>query len=298
MPSWSEILTEVKNSQTSSRDLTRYKYLKRMNKLTGRNTIAYYSGWLEKDANVDGLDICDSDMIGFMNAVKSLDCSLGLDLILHTPGGSPVAAESIVSYLRKKFDNNIRVIVPHLAMSAGTMIACSSKEIIMGKQSSLGPIDPQFGGIPAFNIKDEFEKAKKDLADNPKNAAYWSLIFSKYPAAFLKTAMDAIDLSNELVTEWLGTCMFQAVEDKDKIHCIVNSLNEHNNSKNHGRHFNIDKCKEMGLKIVQLEDDPKLQDAVLSIHHAFVISLNSTSAIKIIENHKGKAYISNYSGKN
>ena len=66
----------------------------------------------------------------------------------------------IVKYLRTKFNNDISVIVPHLAMSAGTMIACSAKEIIMGKQSSLGPNDPQFNGVPAYSIKMEFEQAK------------------------------------------------------------------------------------------------------------------------------------------
>ena len=55
-----------------------------------------------------------------------------------------------------------------MAMSAGTMIACSAKKIIMGKASSLGPIDPQFNGIPAYNIISEFEEAKKDLSTNPK----------------------------------------------------------------------------------------------------------------------------------
>ena len=49
----------------------------------------------------------------------------------------PAAAEAIVNYLRLKFDYDIRVIVPQLAMSAGTMIACAAKEIIIGKQSSL-----------------------------------------------------------------------------------------------------------------------------------------------------------------
>ena len=115
-------------------------------------------------ANAGNLDISDNDMVGFMNCLHGMDCSKGLDLILHTPGGSPSAAEGIVNYLRSKFKENIRVIVPHMAMSAGTMIACASNEIIMGKQSSLGPIDPQFNGIPAYNIKQEFEEAKEDLA--------------------------------------------------------------------------------------------------------------------------------------
>ena len=66
----------------------------------------------------------------------------GLDLILHTPGGDIAATESLVYYLKQIFGRNIRVFVPQMAMSAGTMIALASKEIIMGKESSLGPIDP------------------------------------------------------------------------------------------------------------------------------------------------------------
>ena len=64
-----------------------------------------------------------------MRAVHRLDCSLGLDLILHTPGGSISAAQSIVRYLREKFGNDIRAIIPHTAMSAGTVLACACKEI-------------------------------------------------------------------------------------------------------------------------------------------------------------------------
>ena len=45
------------------------------------------------------LEINDEDMNGFMAAVHKLDRSLGLDLILHTPGGSIASTEAIVRYL-------------------------------------------------------------------------------------------------------------------------------------------------------------------------------------------------------
>ena len=156
MPDWSEILKEIQQCEIiTAFDITRRKCLKKLSDYTGRNVIAYYSSWLNKQP-AQNLDINDSDMNGFMNCVHNMNCSKGLDLVLHTPGGSPVAAEAIVNYLRQKFSSDIRVIVPHLAMSAGTMIACSAKKIIMGLQSSLGPIDPQFNGIPAYNIMSEF----------------------------------------------------------------------------------------------------------------------------------------------
>lgn len=170
MGNWRVILGEIQDT-SSQTDIVREKYLKALSDYTGRNVISYYSSWLTKNG-VQNLDICDADMTGFMTAVNGIECQKGLDLILHTPGGDPTAAEVIVNYLRSKFNSNIRVIVPQLAMSAGTMIACAGKEIIMGRQSSLGPIDPQFSGIPAYNIQMEFEEAKHDLSSHPENAQY------------------------------------------------------------------------------------------------------------------------------
>lgn len=292
MGNWSNILQEIQGTK-SQFDSVRKKYLEQLSSITNRNIIAYYSSWLSK-SNVPNLDISDADITGFMTAINGLDCSKGLDLILHTPGGDPAASEAIVNYLRTKFNNDIRIIVPQLAMSAGTMIACSGKEIIMGKQSSLGPIDPQFGGIPAYNIKREFEDAKQDLAEHPENANYWAIKLQQYPAAFMKTAIDAIELSSELVRNWLGTCMFDKNKDSKLINQIVDSLNEHDNSKVHNRHFNAAACKQFGLNIKMMEDDNILQDAILSLHHAYMITFDSTMAVKIIENQSGVALVSTF----
>lgn len=296
MAGWDEILTEF-GSTPSQTDSVRRKYLISLSEFTGRNIIAYYSGWLTKRL-ANNIEINDSDMEGFMNAVKDMDCTKGLDLILHTPGGDPNAAEAIVSYLKDKFSKNIRVIVPHMAMSAGTMIACSGKEIIMGKQSSMGPIDPQFQGIPAHNIIEEFNEAKSDLANNPQNAQYWAIKLQQYPAAFMKTAADAISLSEELLRSWLEDCMFETNENREEIIAnISKQLNDHSESKSHSRHFNYKKCKDMGLMIKMMEDDQDLQNHILTVHHSFMITLDNTDVVKIIENHKGKAYINHQRGK-
>ena len=271
--------------------MIRQKYLKELSEHTGRNTIAYYSAWLS--CHMGNLDINDLDMSGLMNAIKGMDCSKGLDLILHTPGGSPVAAEAIVRYLRSKFGKDIRVIVPQLAMSAGTMIACAGKEIVMGKHSSLGPIDPQFNGAPAYNIKLEFEQAQEDLKNNPENYHYWKIKLSKYPPAFMKSAIDAIELSSMLLEEWLSTCMFDdGGKSQETIQQIVSKLNEHDSSKLHGRHFDIDFCKSIGLNIVELENNEELQDAILSVHHAFMATFSGTGITKIIESNNDKAWMS------
>ena len=140
MPSWGELLQELQPHTSDagetipglSFDELRTKYISLLSQKTGRNVIAYYSGWL-KPGKTQNIDINDSDLTGFMNAMRGLDTSKGLDLILHTPGGNPTATEGIVKYLHNKFNNDIRVIVPQMAMSAGTMLACASKTIILGK---------------------------------------------------------------------------------------------------------------------------------------------------------------------
>jgi ClpP class serine protease len=91
---------------------------------------------------------------------------------------------------------DIRVIVPQLAMSAGTMIACASRSIVMGKQSSLGPIDPQIGGVPAQGVLDEFQMAVQSIQQNPASAPLWQQIVSRYQPSFLLECAQAIEWSS------------------------------------------------------------------------------------------------------
>lgn len=303
MPTWGELLYELQPRKNAegidvpglTLDQLREKYLKMLSDKTGRNVIAYYSGWLKQGRN-QNIDINDSDITGFMNAIHGLDCSKGVDIILHTPGGNPTATEGIVKYLHNKFGKDIRVIVPQMAMSAGTMLACASKKILMGSHSCLGPIDPQYGGIPAYNIIKEFKDAKNDLENNPSSKEYWKIQFEKYPAAFFYSVCDAIKLSEILVVEWLREYMFYDEDKKianKKVSKIVNKLNS--NNKSHSRHFTYDSCVDIGLNVSKIEDDQELQNLILSVHHAYIITLDASTATKIIENQNGQRFITTQS---
>ncbi len=292
MPDWSETLKEIKEAG-SAHDMIRREYLMRLFKLTGRNIILYYSGWLQK-RNIPGVEVSDADKNGFMTVIHKLDCSKGLDLILHTPGGETAATESLVDYLREKFDWNMRAFVPQLALSAGTMMACACKEIIMGKQSSLGPVDPQFRGLPAHGVIEEFKVAHKEIKKDASKIPIWQPILAKYTPALLGECEKAIDWADEMVRDWLKSGMFNDLEDsekEEKVGKIIEELGDHALSKSHARHLSFRKCKEMGLKVKSLEENQKLQDAVLSVHHACIHTLSSTGAIKLIENHEGRAFI-------
>ena len=306
MPDWNQILGELNAIDTASInkfDALRRRYLKHLHELTKRNVIAYYSGWLQKP-QLEGTEINDEDKNGFMTVLHELDHKKGLDLILHTPGGETGAAESLVDYLRAVYNTDIRAFVPQLALSGGTVIACGCKEIYMGKHSSLGPIDPQIGGIPAHGVLEEFKRASQDITQNPDTILVWQPILSKYPIAFIDRCEKALKMVEEMVREWLHTGMFKG---EDKIITVTDENDHQINTtksahiarilvnaqifKSHDRHIRPEDCLEIGLKILLLESDPELQDAVLSVHHACIHTLTATPAKKIIENHTGKAFI-------
>ncbi|MDR2610721.1 MAG: serine protease [Clostridiales Family XIII bacterium] len=302
MPNWSEILNEVNGLIASGRgdaiDVVRRKYLKNLSTITGRNTIAYYSGFLN-NINIEETSITDVDKNGFMTVINKLDRNKGLDLLLHTPGGDLAATESLVEYLRSMFGNNIRAIIPQIAMSAGSMIACSCNSIVMGKQSSIGPIDPQMRGIPATGVIEEFERAKTEVAKNPKCIPLWQVIIGKYHPTFIGECEKAIEWSKEIVTKWLISNMLESDDNRETIAAnIVNYLSDHSEMKAHARHIGIDDCEKIGLRIEHLETLNKsndLQDAVLSVHHAYMITFSSSAAIKITENQDGVAMLINKS---
>lgn len=296
MADWTGILNELQTSRGDF-DGIRRKYLKRLQTYTKRNVIAYYSGWLQKNG-APNLGINDLDKNAFMATIKGLDRTKGLDLILHTPGGDIAATESIIDYLMTMFDD-IRVVVPQLAMSGGTMIACSANKILMGKHSSLGPIDPQFntpyGMVAAHGVLEEFKKAHEEIKADQTKVFVWQPIIAKYTPTLVGECQQALKWAEDIAREKLGIRMFAAVTDlvekKAKIDNIIKELGDHSVNLSHGRHLSYAKCVEIGLVVERLEDDQTLQENVLSVHHAMMHTLGGTFASKIVENHKGSAVI-------
>lgn len=295
MPNWNNVLNEINalliSGDREAVDKVRRKYLDDLYRYTKRNTIAYYSGFLSKP-DADQLDINDEDKNGFMMAIHNLVRKKGLDLILHTPGGDIAATQSIVDYLHKMFGKNIRVIIPQIAMSAGTMVACSGKEILMSKHSNLGPIDPHLSGVPAYGVKEEFRRACREVKRHPSRIPIWQSIIGQYTPTFLSQCENAIKWSNTFVEGQLKNVMFSGdPKAEEKAKEIVKKLSTYRGNKTHNRHIHFEECKAIGLKVKQIEDDKILQDLVLTVHHCFMHSIMNTRSYKLIENHLGIAFV-------
>ncbi|MEO2068792.1 MAG: ATP-dependent Clp protease proteolytic subunit [Desulfurobacteriaceae bacterium] len=108
------------------------------------------------------ITIEDSERI--LRAIRMTPKDMPIDLIIHTPGGLALAATQIASALIKH-KSPVRVIVPHYAMSGGTLIALAADEIIMDENAVLGPLDPQLGQFPAPSILKAFKMKKENLKD-------------------------------------------------------------------------------------------------------------------------------------
>lgn len=297
MPNWGEVQKEILTvpvrrvvPEPGPLDIVRRKYLKELSKLTKRNVIAYYSGFLQRPEMTIHSSIFDGDVNALMNVVHQLDRAKGLDLILHTPGGMVAATEAIVNYLHAIFGNDIRCFIPQLAMSGGTMIACACKEIIMGRQSSIGPIDPQINGIPAYGVIEDYERAVQEIATNPSSIPIWQTLFSRLTPSVISECHRAIKLSGDLVEKWLVKNMFSNSKTPWKeAKRMVEALNNYADTKTHARHFNYEWARNIGLKVKLLEDDNQLQDLVLTVHHAFMETFNQARVLKVVENQNGIA---------
>jgi ClpP class serine protease len=95
------------------------------------------------------IDINDSEEV--LRAIQMTDDDIPLDIVLHTPGGLVLAALQIAQAIRAH-RSKVTVLVPHYAMSGGTLIALAADEIVMCNHAALGPIDPQLGESPAASL--------------------------------------------------------------------------------------------------------------------------------------------------
>lgn len=278
----------------------RRKYLQSLHSSTGRNIILYSTAWIQKPQQNQPqvFTITDEDIDGLMEVTSNLDGD-ALDLILHSPGGSPESAESVVQFLRSKF-GDIRIIVPHAAMSAATMICCAANEILMGPQSSLGPVDPQVildtptgrRSVAAQSILDQFKMAKEEC-QKPSNLGYWTPILRQYGPSLLKTCQEARELSRELVKDWAKSYMFSAESPEDAITHSANladALLKRKKFKSHSRHIGREEARDYGFNISDLENASFAEEA-MSVYFSAVHTHSQTDAAKIIENHLGKAFV-------
>ena len=301
MATWAELQNELKQVEPEGRGAfiaeRSHRSIAEIARIYDRNILYYASGFLQKP-QVPGLftSINTEDINGYMAGVHGHDFEKGLLLILHTPGGLAESAQTIVSYIRSKY-NAIDVLIPTYAMSAGTMISLACDRIIMGRQSQLGPTDPQLivGDRPysAHSIVGQFAEAQRDIIRNPILAHAWAPVLRSFGPALLQEARNSIAYGQNIVQDWLQRYMFSDCPDSAKRAEEVAGYFSGDEHKSHGRRIGRDEARSQGLEVIDLEEDQDFQDEVLTLYHLSTIAFEMGPALKSIMSSNGRLWVKN-----
>ena len=113
------------------------------------------------------IDVDDSESV--LRAIRETPRGQPIEIVLHTPGGLVLAASQIAQALAEH-DGKVTAVIPHYAMSGGTLIALAADEIVLDRYAALGPVDPQLGQWPAASVV--------AVADRPGNRDDQTLILA------------------------------------------------------------------------------------------------------------------------
>ncbi len=305
MSSWKSILDEIVSlERPDAFDIVRRQKMKAVQEITERPLIVYAVDFITPNplksqfvGNLMSISLADKD--GFDEVTRNLQKDSKIDILLHSPGGSAEATESIVALLRDRF-SHIRFIIPNVAKSAATMLAMSGEQLVMDERSELGPTDPQMvltqeGRVivaPAQAIKDQFETAQKEINADPQKLPSWIPILGWFGPALLAECDNHLALAKELVSKWLKRYMFAGdPRAKEKAERIAEYLADHNKFRSHGRRVGMDDLQALGANILDLRTEPVLHDAIRDLYTAISLTLANTGAYKIVENSNGEALI-------
>lgn len=300
---WESVRRELNSTRTDQGqidyDKVRRRKLEALAAHTKRPAVLYATDFLNENKTKhasNAVSINPQDVRSLAEVVRGLEGN-AVDLILHSPGGSPEAAESIVAVLRSRFQT-VRVLVPVMAKSAATMIALAGNEILMPISAELGPIDPQFllsdgrGGLrmtPAQAIIDEVERAQQAVAAHQPDVPVWLTQVQSQPPGLYQQALNAVKLSKQLVQGWLEKYMLAGTANPaDTARTIVDFLGDHNRFLSHARRVDIQTLAGLGAKIHNITDVDRelwqlLEELWYTVEHTFQGSL----VFKMWENSKG-----------
>jgi len=176
------------------------------------------------------IDIDDSEAV--IRAIRATPSNMPIALVLHTPGGLVLAAAQIARALKHHKAKTV-VIVPHYAMSGGTLISLAADEIWMDPNAVLGPLDPQLALEPGFNVP--APSVIKVAEMKGKEAGDKTLIIADVAEKAIKEVQEFI---YELVKDRLG---------EEKAWELARILTE--GRWTHDYPITVEKARELGLNI-------------------------------------------------
>lgn len=192
-------------------------------------------------------------------------------IILTTYGGSINPVNRMVNILRH-FYKEVNFIVPDYAYSAGTIFCMSGDNILMNYFSTLGPVDPQITTVNGKVISAlEYLDIINELLVKEQNNTISQVelnILKNFDLAELRIYEQAKELAVVLITEWLEK--YNLIESKNDAAKIANILSDNKKWKVHNRIIDIYKLRDIGLKIIDYEENLELKNKIDFYYNAYI----------------------------
>ena len=150
-----------------------------------------------------------------------------------------------------------------------------------------------FGGVACQSVLEEFDTAVREVSANPASAALWQVIFNKYTPTFITACKKSIEWSEKLMVDYIQAVYGTSFNIKPVKDIFLNNKKSYS----HNRHIPKEACKNAGLHIIDLESNQDLQEAVLSLHHTYMILFDKFSIAKVVENQTGSCYVQQFDPK-
>ena len=205
-----------------------------------------------------------------------------ISLILHTNGGHTLSAWRLTNLIRM-FCDELEVLIPSKALSAGTLMSIGADRIVMTKQAVLGPIDPtltnplnpraEIGGQPNLvpvsveSIRGYFSLARKELGiQDTQDLARILLDLSSHVHPVV---LGDVFRSTEQIRFLAGKLLPRQVKDESSIRSIVDFLCADSGSHD----YTIDRREALELGLRVAKPSQRLYGLLREIHLSYIEEL-------------------------
>jgi hypothetical protein len=151
---------------------------------------------------------------------------------------------------------------------------------------------------PAQAIIDQHKAIVARIKADPRALPAYIPILQFFAPSLEQQAMNAIELSRNLVKEWLASYMFRDRKPRERSRLasgVARYLSDHNKFKSHAKGLYLDHFRTVkqlqAVKVLDLREHPDLQSLIRGLHYAIGFTFNMSSTLKIFENSEGRAMI-------
>jgi len=202
----------------------------------------------------------------FVNHLDKIGVVPKLSLVLYTRGGDTLTAWSLVNLIHQ-FCEELEIVIPSKAHSAGTLMALGANKIVMTKQATLGPIDPslnhplnpQIPGRPpdakapvsVEEINGFIELARDEL--NIRGQKEMSEVLSRLTQHVHPLVLGAVYRTKSQIQMLARKLISRQVTEQKKVTSIISFLCSESGSHDYTIHRR--EARDLGLKIEKPNDE-------------------------------------------